>query len=96
MRENKRGEMQRAKNAYRWIGKKYSQDFAPVMADYWYAVRHHGAACKCFSGKQKDGKEEDEEEDVMEGQSDAYMEKIPARWTQRDVVSFVCGEVTMG
>lgn len=87
--------MRSAKKAARWVGKKYSQDLAPAMADYWYAIRHHHAACSCFAAKKND-EEEDEDLHAVQGQSDEYQQKIPSKWTQRDVVSFVCQEVTMG
>ena len=87
--------MRSAKKAARWVGKKYSQDLAPAMADYWYAIRHHHAACSCFAAK-KNAEEEDEDLHAVQGQSDEYQQKIPSKWTQRDVVSFVCQEVTMG
>ena len=43
---------------FKWMGRKYRDSVAPVLADYWYAARHHH-----FGGRGKgDSGEEDEDE----------------------------------
>jgi hypothetical protein len=81
---------------FKWVGRKYRDSVAPVLADYWYAARHHSFGGFGGGGK-GEGEDGDEDEDLADiGNSLEYQQKIPAKWTQRDVVAFICQEVTMG
>eukprot|EP00277_Geminigera_cryophila_P032033 CAMPEP_0173063520 /NCGR_PEP_ID=MMETSP1102-20130122/4436_1 /TAXON_ID=49646 /ORGANISM="Geminigera sp., Strain Caron Lab Isolate" /LENGTH=375 /DNA_ID=CAMNT_0013930345 /DNA_START=426 /DNA_END=1554 /DNA_ORIENTATION=+ len=89
--------MRRAKTLVKWVGRKYTSSLVPAFADYWYACRFHGNICSCLgSGRSKNKEEEEEEEVNAEAATLEYQGKIPEKWSQKDVVSFVCQEVTMG
>ena len=44
---------------FKWMGRKYRDSVAPVLADYWYAARHHH-----FGGRGKGDSGEDNEDEV--------------------------------
>ena len=69
---------------FKWMGRKYKDSVAPVLADYWYAARHHHFGGGRGKGEGGDEGEEDDLEDM--GNSLEYQTKIPAKWSQRDVV----------
>ena len=83
---------------FKWCRNKLKNDVLPAVADNWYALRHHnGSVCSCFSkGRNTDDDEEEGDEEQENEASLEYRTKVPIKWNQRDVVSFICHEVTMG